>query len=57
MSQPELAILYRSHIGQYDDWGIEHYKVPHFYEDPRRSIDSLKKKPVIKHEEKLHFKR
>ena len=57
MSQPDVTLVYRSYQGLKSDWGLDSYRTPSFYEDPRRSIDSLKKRPNIKHKDKLHFKR
>lgn len=57
MSQPDITFIYRANTGLKDGWGLDSYRTPPYYEDPRRSIDSLKKKPTLKHKDKLHFKR
>lgn len=57
MLQLDIPYVYRSNHGMKDDWGIDSYRTPSLYEDPKRSIDAQKKRPVIKHKDKLHFRR
>lgn len=57
MDKLGIAYLYRVNRGMKDEWGVEGYKLPHWYEDPGLLIKNRKKQVVLTSKDKAHFRR